>query len=82
MTTQCARKPYPSDVIDSQWALLAPFLPEPGAWSPRESMERREMVNGILPLVRMGCSWKQMPHDLPNGKTVDHAFRMWTRDGT
>jgi putative transposase len=23
-----------------------------------------------------------MPHDLPNGKTVYHYFRLWKRDGT
>jgi len=24
---------------------------------------------------------RQMPHDVPNGKTVPHAFRTWKRDG-
>jgi len=23
-----------------------------------------------------------MPHDVPNGQTVSHAFRTWKRDGT
>jgi putative transposase len=82
MTNQLARKPYPSDVTDAQWAILAPFIPEPGIWSPREPIERREIVNGILYLLRTGCSWRQMPHDLPNGKTVYHYFRKWKLDGT
>jgi transposase len=33
-------------------------------------------------LLRTGCSWRQMPHDLPNGKTVYHSFRKWKLDGT
>src|SRR5258708_16511039 len=82
MTNQLARKPYPSDVTDAQWEILAPFIPEPGAYSPREPMARREIVNGILYLLRTGCSWRQMPHDLPNGKTVYHYFRLWKLDGT
>ena len=82
MTNQLARKPYPSDVTDAQWAILAPFIPEPGIWSPREPIARREIVNGILYLLRTGCSWRQMPHDLPNGKTVYHYFRQWKLDGT
>ncbi len=82
MTNQLARKPYPSDLTDAQWELLAPFIPEPGAISPREPVSRREIVNGILYVLRTGCSWRQMPHDLPNGKTVYHYFRHWKLDGT
>jgi transposase len=82
MTNQLARKPYPSDMTDAQWAILAPFIPEPGTWSPREPISRREIVNGIFYLLRTGCSWRQMPHDLPNGKTVYHSFRKWKLDGT
>jgi len=82
MATQLARKPYPSDVTDAQWEILAPLIPEPGAWSPREPIARREIVNGIFYVLRTGCSWRQMPHDLPNGKTVYYYFRRWKRDGT
>lgn len=82
MNQYLARKPYPSDVTDAQWDILAPLIPEPGSWSPRKPIARREIVNGILYLLRTGCSWRQMPHDLPNGKTVYHYFRLWKRDGT
>jgi putative transposase len=82
MTNQLARKPYPSDVTDAQWEILAPFIPEPAADSPREPILRRELVNGIFYLLRTGCSWRQMPHDLPNGKTVYYYFRRWKLDGT
>ena len=82
MTTQFNRKPYPSDLTDAQWELLAPFIPAPAADSPREPIDRREIVNGIQYMLRTGCSWRQMPHDLPNGKTVYHYFRKWTLDGT
>ena len=82
MTSQLARKPYPSDLTEAQWELLALFIPEPGPESPREPVTRREIVNGILYVLRTGCSWRQMPHDLPNGKTVYHYFRRWKLDGT
>jgi putative transposase len=81
MTTQQTRKPYPSDLTDAQWELLAPFIPLPGPISPREPIPRRELVNGILYVLRTGCSWRQMPHDLPNGKTVYHYFRRWKLAG-
>jgi putative transposase len=82
MPTQVTRKPYPSDLTDAQWEILVPFIPEPSAYSPREPISRREIVNGILYLLRTGCSWRQMPHDLPNGKTVYQYFRHWKLDGT
>ena len=56
MTNQLVRKPYPSDVTDAQWEILEPYIPEPGAYSPREPIPRREIVNGILYLLRTGCS--------------------------
>jgi putative transposase len=76
------RKPYPSDLTDAQWELLAPFLPEASEHATVPTIPRREIVNGILYLLRTGCSWRQMPHDLPNGKTVYHYFRQWKMDGT
>lgn len=82
MTNQLARKPYPSDVTDAQWEILAPLIPEPSAYSPREPIDRREIVNGVMYVLRTGCSWRQMPHDLPKAKTVYHYFRLWTLDGT
>jgi putative transposase len=82
MTHQPARKCYPSDLSDAQWERLSPLIPQPGAYSPREPIARRELVNGILYVLRIGCSWRQMPHDLPNGKTVYHYFRRWKLDGT
>jgi putative transposase len=82
MTSQLARKSYPSDVTDAQWAILAQLLPEPPTYSPREPIEPRELLNGMMYVLRTGCSWRQMPHDLPNGKTVYHYFRKWKLDGT
>src|SRR5437899_8676950 len=82
MNESLTRKRYPSDLTDAQWELLAPFIPPPSPNTTQEVISRREIVNGILYVLRAGCSWRQMPHDLPNGKTVFHSFRCWQRDGT
>jgi transposase len=76
-----SRKPYPSDLTDAQWELLAPFIPEVSPHATVPTIARREIVNGILYVLRTGCAWRQMPHDLPNGKTVYHYFRLWKLNG-
>jgi transposase len=76
------RKSYPSDLSDAQWERLAPFIPEVLPEATVQTIPRRELVNGMLYVLRTGCSWRQMPHDLPNGKTVYHYFRLWKLDGT
>ena len=70
---RAARAVYPGDLTDAQWALIAPLLPpaEPGG-RDRE-VDLREVLNGILHLLRSGCSWRMLPHDLPPGGTV-HSY--------
>jgi len=75
------RKAYPSDLTDAQWELLAPFIPGVSPLATVATVERREIVNGILYVLRTGCAWRQMPHDLPACKTVYHYFRLWNKTG-
>jgi transposase len=42
----------------------------------------REILNAIFYVLRSGCSWRMLPHDLPPWKTVYHYFRLWRLDGT
>ena len=39
-------------------------------------------VNAIRYVLRTGCSWRMLPHDLPPWRIVFHYFRTWRRDGT
>ncbi len=77
-----ARKPYPSDLTDEQWTLIAPMIPpeKPGG-RPRE-VDMREVVNGVLYFLRSGCAWRQLPHDLPPWGTVHWYYREFRLDGT
>ena len=45
-------------------------------------MNLREVINGILYVLRAGCSWRMIPHDLPPWQTLYKYFRQWTRNGT
>ena len=76
------RAAYPSDLTDKQWAEVAPLIPgaEPGG-RDRE-VDMREVLNGILYLVRGGVSWRMLPHDLPPWGTVHYYYRRFRLDGT
>ncbi len=76
------RNPYPSDVTDGQWRLIAPLIPPPLPGGRPRGVDLREVVNGILYVVRTGCSWRQVPHDFPPWITVYYYFRRFERDGT
>jgi putative transposase len=77
-----ARKPYPSDLTDEQWKIIEPYIP-PERWGGRtRSIDMREVLNGILYLLRNGCAWRAIPHDLPNHNTVRHYYDRFRVDGT
>ena len=76
-----ARKPYPSDVPDDEWALIAPYLcllPE-GCGQRRHPL--RELFNGLRYVVRHGIPWRAMPNDLPPWAAVHQQALRWLRAG-
>jgi transposase len=76
------RARYDTDLTDREWAVLKSLVPAvKGGGRPAE-VERREIVNALLYMLRTGCQWRLLPHDLPNWKTVNTYFRLWRLDGT
>jgi transposase len=75
------RKAYPSDLKDDEWAILCPHIPtvKPGGRPARYT--RREIVNGILYVLRSGGSWRMLPHDLPPWDSVYGYFNRWRKAG-
>lgn len=72
--------PYPSDLTDAQWELIAPMgAVRPGGRPPIHS--RRRIVDAILYVNRTGCSWRQLPHDFPPWDTVYWYFKTWNEAG-
>jgi putative transposase len=76
------RKPYSTDLTDEQWEVLRPLLPDAKPGGRPRSADLREVVNAMLYLLRTGCPWRSLPHDLPPWGTVWAYFRRWRDDGT
>ena len=75
------RKAYPSDLTEAEWEILEPLIPALWADAAHVKYTRREMVNGILYVLRSGCPWRLVPHDLPAWGALYYYFRRWRKQG-
>jgi putative transposase len=75
------RQPYATDLTDAEWRQLAPHVPPAKVGGRRRHHSVRDILNGIFYILRSGCAWRLLPHDLPPWKTVYHYFRLWRVQG-
>lgn len=72
------------ELTDAQWAVLEPLLP-PGKSGPgkkgRPRRDSREVLEGILWVLRSGARWKDMPERFPPYQTCHDRFREFVRAG-
>jgi transposase len=72
-----ARRNYPSDVSDEEWAFCAPYLTLMKADAPQREHSLRELYNGLRWFVRAGCPWRMLPNDLPPWHAVQQQTQRW-----
>ncbi|NIW35711.1 MAG: transposase, partial [Gemmatimonadetes bacterium] len=63
--------------------VVGPLIPEPrrrrdGRGRPRR--DRREVVNGILWILRTGAQWADLPERYPPYQTCHRYFQQWCRE--
>jgi putative transposase len=75
------RKAYKTDITDDQWQILEPLIPPAKPGGHPRTVNMREVVNSIFYVLRTGCSWEMLPHDLPPYSTVYYYFRRWQKTG-
>ena len=76
------RATYPSDLTDQQWTEIKALIPDAEPGGREREVDMREVLNGILYLLRGGISWRMLPHDLPPWGTVHYYYRRFRLDGT
>ena len=79
MAKDKTRKPYPSDLKESEWDLIKEMIPKCKDGGRERRHAERELVNAMLYLLKSGCSWRMLPHDFPPSKTVYHYFNTWSK---
>jgi transposase len=76
-----ARKPYPSDISDDEWAFVAPYLTLLREDAGQRKHDLREVLNAVRWLVRTGCQWRYMPAHFPPWEAVYQQARRWVAAG-
>ncbi len=73
------------DMTDAQWAIIEPLIPKPRRRKDRRGRpwrEPRQVLGGILWVLRTGAPWKDLPEPYPPYQTCHRRFQHWCRDGT
>jgi transposase len=72
------------ELTDEQWAIIAPLIPEPVRRADgrgRPWKDSREVINGILWVLRSGARWEDLPERFPSYQTCHRRFQQWVRQG-
>jgi transposase len=73
------------DLTDKQWEVRAPLLPKPRLRKDRRGRpyrDPRDVLNGILWILRTGAPWGDLPDRYPSKATCHRRFLRWAKDGT
>jgi transposase len=72
------------DLTDEQWAVLKPLIPIPPRRPDgrgRPWRDARDVLNGILWILRTGAQWKDLPARYPPYQMCHRHLQQWVRSG-
>ena len=71
------------ELTDEQWFLIAPLFEKANVIQTRGRPARpaREVLNGILWILRSGARWQDLPDRFPPYQTCHRRFQEWVKDG-
>ena len=75
------RKPYPTDLSDTEWVRLRSCLPTRIAEAGLRTHSLREVLDAIFYVLKSGCPWRFLPHDFPPWPSVYYHFRRFRLSG-
>ncbi len=67
------------DLTNKQWEFISPYLPKRIYRIGRPRKDDREILNGILWILRTGAPWKDLPDRYPPYQTCHRRFQEWNR---
>ena len=68
-------------ITDAMWEKLKPHLPpERGYWG-RPSKPHREVLGGIVWIMRTGAPWRDLPKEFGSWNSIYNKFNKWSKTG-
>ena len=58
------RRAYQTDLSDEEWSYIEPHIPTLKAPGRPRVHTLREILDAIFYILRSGCAWRLLPHDL------------------
>jgi len=70
------------ELTDEQWALIARLFEKTDEIQMRGRPPRsaREVLNGVLQILRSGARWQDLPERFPPYQTCHRRFQKWVKD--
>lgn len=70
-------------VPEALWVRIEPLLPKYSVSRAggRPRLNLRQVVSGILYVLKTGCQWKAMPREYGSGSAIHNYFQEWTENG-
>ena len=70
--------PRRDELTDEQWLLIKPLFPKPRVGvRGRPQRDAREVMNGVLWILRTGARWQDLPERYPPYQTCHRRFSAW-----
>ena len=81
MAVSCASKFH--QIPDALWERMIPLLPiyKTNCKGGRPRLPLRNVMTGILYVLRTGCQWKAMPREFGSGSAIHAYFQEWVERG-
>lgn len=71
-------------LTEEQWAFVAPLLPKERVRQDRRGRpwrDPRDVLNGILWILKTGARWKDLPDLYPPYQTCHRRYQAWVKSG-
>ena len=72
---------YISDLVDEEWEIIEPLLPNASDDGRPRLYSFREILNALFYLEKTGCQWRMLPKEFPKWRSVYGYFNLWCKSG-
>ena len=73
------RRSYPSDITREQFEVIRPILERAAKRTHPRKYDLYDIFCAVLYLIKEGCTWRAIPHDLPKWQNVRYHYDLWAK---